>query len=74
MPKTTRWLVEDTPRSESANTKSSVQSSMEEHPPESSTPINQTLLQCYEATIDQNTVHHGSEHLTLIRKLRWSSL
>jgi hypothetical protein len=54
-------VIEDAPPSKSANNESSVESSKEDHPSESPTPIDQTLLQYYEAMIDQNTDHHGSE-------------
>ena len=63
-------VVEDALLSESANIESSVESSKEEHPSESPTPIDETLLQYYEAMIDQNTDHHGSERFDATEKIQ----
>ena len=54
----------------SANNESSVESIKEVHPSESPTPIDQTLLQYYEAMIDQNTDHHGSERFDANEKIQ----
>jgi hypothetical protein len=63
-------VIEDASPSKSANNESSVESSKEEHPSESPTPIDQTLLQYYEAMIDQNTDHHGSERFDANKKIQ----